>query len=72
MQECDAICDFEGGTHVMGDHHLGDAHSLEFHDQSVDDTGRNWIEAGCGFVMQHDFWMTDERSSESGSFSHPT
>ena len=56
----------------MGDHHLGDAHSLEFHDQSIDNTGRNRIEAGCGFVMQHDFWMTDESSSESGSFSHPT
>lgn len=73
FQHDDAVGNFEDAGDVVSDDHGGDGIALlQALDEVVDDVGDDGVEAGGGFVVEDDFWTTDNGPGDTDAFAHAT
>ena len=69
VEHDDAVGDFEGAVHVVGDDDAGDFQlALQLENQLVDDVGAHGIKAGGGLVVEDDAGVEGDGAGEGDAF----
>src|SRR5712692_8276269 len=67
----DPVGDVESSPHIVADDHGSDGEPLAgMDDHFVDALGGQRIEAGGGFVVEHDFRIADDGTGEADALAH--